>query len=43
MGTVIYKYAKFLGEEGDLSRQMALEDPNLSEDEKNLVLKLPDR
>jgi len=30
MGTIIYKYAKVLGEEGDLARQYSIENPNMT-------------
>lgn len=34
MGTVIFRFASFLQEEGDLARQMSIENPNLSDDQK---------
>jgi hypothetical protein len=34
MGTTIFKVAYILGEEGDLARQMAIEVPNLTDEQK---------
>ena len=34
LGTTIFRFAEYLGEEGDLARQMSIDNPNLTDQQK---------